>query len=70
MRPVIIFEEISHVTRGRKGVFICNRNLYSLEKTINYIKNNYSIIIKEMKKNTLPTKKSFINELTNIIFKN
>jgi glycosyltransferase involved in cell wall biosynthesis len=70
MRPVIIFEEISHVTRGRKGVFICNRNLYSLEKTINYIKNNYSIITKEMKKNTLPTKKSFINELTNIIFKN
>lgn len=67
LRPVIVFKEIDHVKRNRKGVFVCDRNLQSLESTIFYINNNYENIVHEMKTNSLPTKKSFINELKNIL---
>ena len=67
LRPVIVFKEIDHVKRNRKGVFVCDRNLQSLENTIFYINNNYENIVNEMKSNSLPTKKSFINELKNIL---
>ena len=66
-RPVIIFSDINHVKRDRKGVFVCNRNIDSLENTINYIVNNYEQIINKIKKNKLPTKKTFINEMKKII---
>ncbi len=68
-KPVIIFEEISHVIRNRKGVFLSKRNIESLEKTIDYIINNYDNIIHEIKKNILPTKKQFIDQLNNILKK-
>ena len=67
LRPVIIFEEISHVVGNRKGIFICKRNLISLINTINYIMKNYSLIQNEIKKNTLPTKENFIEEISNIL---
>lgn len=67
LRPVIVFKEIDHVKRNRKGVFVCDRNLQSLEDTILYINNNYENIVREMKANSLPTKKSFINELKIIL---
>ena len=69
-RPVIIFKEISHVIRDRKGIFISERNIESLKKTIDYIANNYIKIINNIEKNTLPTKVNFINELKNIILRN
>ncbi len=68
-RPVIIFKEISHVLRNRKGIFISERNISSLEETINYIKSNYVNINEQMKKNILPTKKEFLNQLKDIILK-
>ena len=67
-RPVIIFEEISHVLRDRKGIFISKRNINSLNETINHIKHNYENILEEIKKNNLPTKKSFMIELKKILF--
>ena len=66
-RPVIIFKEIEHVNRDREGIFSCERNLKSLKETIQYINNNYEEIIDKIKKNKLPTKKNFINELNEII---
>ena len=69
-KPVIIFKEISHVVRDRKGIFISERNIKSLKKTIDYISNNYDKIIKNIEKNILPTKSKFISELKNIILKN
>ena len=68
-RPVIVFEEISHVLRDRKGVFISKRDLNSLKDTIDFIKNNIEKITNQIKNNNLPTKKNFIKELRQIIFK-
>lgn len=68
-RPVIIFEEISHVKRNREGVFICERNIKSLENMVSYIRGNYDDILAKIKKNNLPTQEKFINELKNILFK-
>ena len=67
-RPVIIFEEISHVLRNRKGIFVSKRNINSLNDTVSHIKNNYEKIVEEIKTNRLPTKKNFMFELKKIIF--
>ena len=66
-RPVIIFEEITHVIGDKKGIFVSKRNYESLLDTINSIKNNYKKIQEEMKKNNLPTNKEFIKQMGNII---
>lgn len=68
-RPVIIFKDIEHVKRDREGVFVCNRDLKSLEKTVDYIKINYTKIQKKISNNKLPTQKNFINELKMFLFK-
>lgn len=68
-RPVIIFKEIEHVIRNRKGIFVCERNLISLKKAINYIQDNYENILVDISKNQLPTKVNFINDLKKILIK-
>jgi glycosyltransferase involved in cell wall biosynthesis len=65
--PVIIFKEISHVIRNRKGVFVSERNIKSLQGTVDHINKNYQDIQNQIKLNILPTKKKFIEELKNII---
>jgi len=67
LRPVVIFDEISHIVGNRKGVFVANRNSDSLKKTIFYIMENYKEIQEMIKKNNLPTKEKFIDDLTKII---
>jgi len=67
LRPVIIFEEIKHVIQNREGIFVSKRNIKSLIETINFIMANYNNIQKSMLKNTLPTKKNFIMQMTNIL---
>jgi len=69
-RPVILFEEISHVVKNKQGVFISKRNSASLSKTIDYIMSNYSNIQNSMKKNNLPTRKNFISQMSNILSRN
>jgi len=69
LRPVILFEEISHVIGNREGVFVCKRNLQSLSETIKYVMDNYRSIQEKMSKNILPTKENFLNELSLILNK-
>ena len=64
-RPVIIFEDIAHVNRNRRGIFICKRESRSLTAVIEFIIKNYNLIQKEMKSNLLPTKDDFIKDLSN-----
>ena len=68
-RPVIIFEEISHVIGNREGVFVCKRNSESLSEKIHYIMKNYRTIQEKMSKNILPTKEDFLKELYLILNK-
>ena len=68
LRPVIVFEEIHHIVQNNKeGIFVAKRNIESLTKTINFIMENYLEIQERMKKNKLPTKKEFINQMINIL---
>ena len=67
LKPVIIFEDIKYVKHGRKGIFICKRNVRSLRKMINHIFKNYTNIQKEIKKNFFYTKSNFMKELLNSI---
>ena len=67
MRPVIIFEEISHIIQDRYGIFISKRNTKSLLEVISFILSNYSNILVKMEKNQLPTKQKFISEITQIL---
>ena len=69
-RPVIIFEDIVHVIKDKKGIFVAKRNADSFSETSEYIIKNYISIQKEMEKNILPTKKKFIEQISNIIEKN
>jgi len=66
-RPVIIFEDIDYIIRGKKGVFVSKRDLRSFSETAKYIIDNYSEIQKKMEKNMLPTKKSMIKQISDII---
>ena len=67
LRPVIIFNEIEHVKNDMKGIYVCERNIESVLKKINFILENYSEIAEEMKKNKIATKKEFINDLSQIL---
>ena len=69
-RPVIIFEDIAHVIKDKRGIFATKRNIDSFSETAEYIIKNYISIQKEMEKNMLPTKKKFIEQISNIIEKN
>ena len=66
-RPVIIFEDIAYVVKGRKGIFIAKREIDSFSKTVKHIMDNYTEIQQNMKKNILPTKNSMIKEISDII---
>ena len=68
-RPVIIFEEISHVIGNREGVFVCKRSSESLSEKIHYIMKNYRAIQEKMSKNILPTKEDFLKKLYLILNK-
>jgi glycosyltransferase involved in cell wall biosynthesis len=65
--PVIIFEDIKHVMGGKKGVFVCKRDINHFVSISEYILKNYLVIIDEIKTNILPTKEKFITHLSSII---
>ena len=67
IRPIIIFEEISHVIQDKYGIFVSKRDAQSLLMTIEFIMKNYNNIQEKIKKNKLPTKKNFISEFTKIL---
>ena len=66
-RPIIVFEEIKHVKKNYKGVFVSKRDVKNLSITVDNIMKNYKNIQREMDENKLPTKDEFILQLKNII---
>jgi len=69
LRPVIIFEEISHIINNRLGIFVCKRTSEELLNMINYILENYDQIKNEILSNNLSTKKKFVNEFYSLLLK-
>ena len=69
-RPVLIFEDIKHVVKGRKGIFVCERNIESLSKTVKFIIQNYSDIQKDIDQNKFPLEEDMFKQISNIIKKN
>jgi len=70
LKPVIIFNDINHIINGRFGVFSSDRDPHKLKETIYFIINNYNKICNNIKKNKLPTKEYFLNNLADIIANN
>ena len=66
-RPVIIFEDIEYIMRNKKGIFVSKRDMNSFIEKTKYIMENYKEIQKNMEKNVLPTKKSMIKQISDII---
>lgn len=67
LRPVLIFEDIEHIIKNSKGIFSCKRTKDDILKKINYILKNYRSIQKQILKNKLPTKNTFIKEFSEAI---
>ena len=67
MRPVIIFEEISHIIQNRYGIFVSQRDPQSLLTTIQFIMQQYLDIQNDISKNKLPNKYDFISQMTKIL---
>ena len=69
-RPVLIFRDIEHIIKGRKGIFVAERNIDSLTKTINYIIKNYYDIQKEIELNKFPLEEDMFKQISDVIVKN
>lgn len=69
-RPVLIFEDIRHIIKGRKGIFVAQRNVDSLTKTLNFIIKNYNNIQKEIELNKFPLEEDMFKQISDIIKKN
>ena len=66
-RPVLIFEDIEHIIKGRKGIFVAKRNVESFTNTTKYIMQNYKEIQKEIEKNKLPLEKDMFKQIASIV---
>jgi len=70
LKPVIIFKEISFLKKMfSKGLFCCDRNSASLEKTIKKIINDYKKIQIKIYKKKLYSLKDFQIQMNNILSK-
>jgi len=68
-RPVLIFEDIRHIIKDRKGIFVSQRNLDSFTEITKYIMQNYEQIQSEIKKNKVTLEKDMFKEIAAIINK-
>ena len=68
-RPIIVFEDIQHVKKNFKGIFVAKRSLKSLSSTIDQILQNYEGIQNQMLDNQLVSNDQFINSFKDILLK-
>ena len=66
-RPVIIFDDIEYVVKGRRGIFVSKRNINSFLATTKYIMQNYEQIQKNIEKNKFSSKDDMIKQISDII---
>ena len=68
-RPVLIFEDIAHIIRNRKGIFISKRSIDSFTETTKFIMQNYYEIQKDIEKNKFPLEKDMFKQIAGVINK-
>ena len=66
-RPVLIFEDIKHIIKDRKGIFVSKRNIDSFIEITKYIMQNYYEIQKDIEKNKFPLEKDMFKQISNVI---
>ena len=66
-RPVIVFEDIAHIIKTRKGIFVAKRTVDSFSETVKYVMQNYAKIQENIEKNKFPLKKDMLKQISNII---
>lgn len=69
-RPVLIFDDIAHIIKGRKGIFVSKRNIESFNATTNFIMKNYIEIQKDIEKNNFPLEINMFKQISDVIKKN
>lgn len=69
-RPVLIFEDIAHIIKGRKGIFVSKRNIDSFTETTKFIMKNYNEIQKDIEKNIFPLEMNMFKQISDIVKKN
>ena len=68
-RPVIIFKDIAHIIKDRKGIFVSNRDIDSLSETARFIIENYKKIQNEIEQNKFILEKEMFKQISEIIKK-
>ena len=66
-RPVLIFEDIAHIIKNRKGIFVSKRNIKSFTETTKFIMQNYKQIQKDIEKNNFPLEKDMFKQIAEVI---
>jgi glycosyltransferase involved in cell wall biosynthesis len=66
-RPIIIFEDIIHTIKNRRGIFVSKRDAESFSINVKYIMKNYEEIQKDIEKNKFNTKEEMIKEISDIL---
>ena len=66
-RPVIVFEDIAHIIKERKGIFVSKRTIDSFCETTKHVMQNYNKIQKSIEKNKFPLKEDMLKQISNII---
>ena len=66
-RPVIVFEDIAHIIKERKGIFVSKRTIDSFCETTKHVMQNYNKIQKNIEKNKFPLKENMLKQISNII---
>ena len=67
LRPVVVFSDIKHLAKEKFGVYVCERDLNDLIKTVNFIMRNYKLIQNKIKNNDFPLKKDFKLQFNKLI---
>ena len=67
---MLIFEDIKHIIKGRKGIYVSERNIDALTKTIKFIMENYYDIQKEIDQNKFPLEEDMFKQIASVINKN
>ena len=66
-RPVIVFEDIAHIVKERKGIFVSKRTIDSFCETTRHVMQNYNKIQKSIEENKFPLKEDMLKQISDII---